>query len=193
MSLLVEVFVREPDGRRRILDVPDDVHRSGGFESWRTTVRGSEFVRSLGARFLPVPAREGPSVEAEDVPEFPREVALLRSRPDEVAHGTRRPRTVEEHRDQIECRPGIIEESIRKALELGGGVLVRWARTPRRRPRQGGCPAGGGGRFGKRGCGVVAPPPGSWEGRQPISSSDLPFVSFTNLRTKGMESAAKTV
>ncbi|WEH15053.1 hypothetical protein [Streptomyces sp. VNUA24] len=55
MSSLVEVFVREPDGRRRILDVPDDVHRSGGFESWRTTVWGSEFVRSLDARFLPVP------------------------------------------------------------------------------------------------------------------------------------------
>lgn len=57
MSLLVEVFVREPDGRRRILDVPDDGYRSGGFESKLTTVWGSEFVRSLGARFLPVPAR----------------------------------------------------------------------------------------------------------------------------------------
>ncbi|MFF5363961.1 hypothetical protein ACFY4I_32015 [Streptomyces scabiei] len=125
MSLLVEVFVREPDGRRRILDVPDDVYRSGGFESWRTTVWGSEFVRSLGARFLPVPAQGDLSVEAEDVPEFQREVALLRSRLDEVAHGTRRPRTVEEHRDQIECRLRIIEESIRKALEIGGGVLIR--------------------------------------------------------------------
>lgn len=125
MSLLVEVFVREPDGRRRILDVPDDVYRSGCFESWRTTVWGSQFVRSLGARFLPVPAQEDLRVEAEDVAEFRREVALLRSRLDEVAHGTRRPRTVEEHRDQIECRLRIIEESIRKALEIGGGVLVR--------------------------------------------------------------------
>ncbi|MFE7765674.1 hypothetical protein [Streptomyces sp. NPDC057438] len=124
MSLLVEVFVREPDGRRRILDVPDDVYRSGGFESWRTTVWGSEFVRSLGARFLPVPAKEDLCVEAADVPEFRREVALLRSRLDDVAHGTRRPRTVEEHRHQIESRLRIIEESIRKALEIGGGVLI---------------------------------------------------------------------
>lgn len=44
-------------------------------------------------------------VEAEDVPEFRREVALLRSRLDET-------------------RLRIIEESIRKAEEIGGGVLI---------------------------------------------------------------------
>lgn len=124
MSLLVEVFVREPDGGLRILDVPDDVYQSGGFESWRTTVWGSEFVRSLGARFLPVLAEQDLYVEAGDVPEFQREVALLRSRLDEVAHGTARPRTVEEHRHQIETRLRIMEESARKALEIGGGVLI---------------------------------------------------------------------
>ncbi|MET7735580.1 hypothetical protein ABZT02_30065 [Streptomyces sp. NPDC005402] len=124
MSLLVEVFVREPDGKRRILDVPEGVYQSGGFESWRTTVWGSEFVRSLGARFLPVLAADDLYVEAEDVPEFQREVALLRSRLDEVAEGTQRPRTLEEHRDQIETRLRIIEESIGKALEIGGGVLI---------------------------------------------------------------------
>ena len=63
-------------------------------------------------------------VEAGDVPEFQREVALLRSRLDEVADGTERPRTVEEHRHQIETRLRIIEESARKALEIGGGVLI---------------------------------------------------------------------
>ncbi|MDW8804674.1 hypothetical protein P1P68_07700 [Streptomyces scabiei] len=125
MSLPVEVFVREPDGRRPILDVPDDVYRSGGFESWCTTVRGSECVRSLGARFLPVLAQEDLWVEPEEVPEFRREVALLRSRLDEVVRCTRRPRTVEEHRDRTECRLRIVEESVRKALEIGGGVLVR--------------------------------------------------------------------
>ncbi|MFJ9151432.1 hypothetical protein ACIRP7_26020 [Streptomyces sp. NPDC102270] len=124
MSLWVDVFIREPDGKRRILDVPDGVYRSGGFESWRTTVWGSEFVRSLGARFLPVLAEGDLYVEAEDVPEFRREVASLRSRLDEVAHGTQRPRTVEEHRDDIGIRLQIIEESSRRALEIGGGVLI---------------------------------------------------------------------
>ncbi|MFF4489090.1 hypothetical protein ACFY0F_21765 [Streptomyces sp. NPDC001544] len=104
--------------------MPDDVFHSGGFESWRTTVWGSQFVRSLGARFLPVPAEQDLYVEAGDVPEFRREVAVLRSRLDEVAHGTERPRTVEEHRHQIETRLGIIEESCRKALGIGGGVLI---------------------------------------------------------------------
>ncbi|KOV66070.1 hypothetical protein [Streptomyces sp. MMG1121] len=124
MSLLVEVFVREPDGRIRILDVPDDVYRSGGFESWRTTVWGSGFVRALGARFLPRLAEEDLSVEAGEVPEFLREVALLRTRLDAVAQGTDRPRTVEEHRHQIDTRLRIIEENARHALEIGGGVLI---------------------------------------------------------------------
>ncbi|MER5544653.1 hypothetical protein ABT072_19885 [Streptomyces sp. NPDC002589] len=124
MSLLVEVFVREPDGEIRILDVPDAGYRSGGFESWRTTVWGHEFVRALGARFLPLLAEDDLYVEAGDVPEFLREVGLLRTRLDAVAHGTARPRTVAEHRHQIETRLRIIEESARKALEIGGGVLI---------------------------------------------------------------------
>ncbi|MFJ3234836.1 hypothetical protein [Streptomyces sp. NPDC086787] len=124
MSLLLDVFVREPDGELRILDVPVEVYRSGGFESWRTTVWGSEFVRSLGARFLPVLSERDLYVEAVDVPEFRREVALLRSRLDEIAHGTERPRTVVEHRHQIDVRLRIIEESLDKALEAGGGVLI---------------------------------------------------------------------
>ncbi|OLZ66883.1 hypothetical protein AV521_26170 [Streptomyces sp. IMTB 2501] len=124
MSLLVEVFVREPDGEIRILDVPDDVCRSAGFESWRTTVWGHAFVRALGARFLPLLAEGDLYVEAGDVAEFLREVALLRTRLDAVAHGTGRPRTVEEHRHRIETRLRIIEESAHQALEIGGGVLI---------------------------------------------------------------------
>ncbi|MGC0329273.1 hypothetical protein RKD23_002263 [Streptomyces sp. SAI-170] len=124
MSLLVEVFVREPDGSMRILDVPDDVFQSGGFESWRRTVWGSDLVRSLGARFLPVLAEENLEVEAGQVPEFLREVALLRAHLDSIAQGTEHPRTVEEHRGHIEVRLRIIEDSAHKALEIGGGVLI---------------------------------------------------------------------
>jgi hypothetical protein len=124
MSLLVEVFVREPDGSMRILDVPDDVYQSGGFESWRRTVWGSDLVRSLGARFLPVLADDNLEVEADQVPEFLREVALLRTHLDAIAEGTERPRGVEEHRDQIELRLRIIEDSAHQALEIGGSVLI---------------------------------------------------------------------
>ncbi|WP_439946591.1 hypothetical protein [Streptomyces sp. BBFR109] len=74
-------------------------------------------------------------LKAEQVPELLREVALPRERLDEVALRTERldevalpterPRTVEEHRDQIAVRLGIVEDSAREALEIGGGVLVR--------------------------------------------------------------------
>ncbi|MGW4319952.1 hypothetical protein ACWEMW_12225 [Streptomyces sp. NPDC004684] len=64
-------------------------------------------------------------IEAEQVPELLREVALPRERLDEVALWTERARTVEEHRDQNAVRLGIVEDSAREALEIGGGVLVR--------------------------------------------------------------------
>ncbi|MEU6772018.1 hypothetical protein [Streptomyces sp. NPDC046759] len=118
MSPLVEVFVREPGGAVRVLDVPDDVYQSGGFESWRTAVWGSQTVRSLGARLLPKPAEDDLCVEAAEVTGL-RSEALLRARLDDVARGTGRPG----HR--IELRLRIIEESCRKALEIGGGVLIR--------------------------------------------------------------------
>ncbi|MFE3851315.1 hypothetical protein ACFXPN_09230 [Streptomyces griseorubiginosus] len=51
-------------------------------------------------------------------------VELLRSRLDDVAEGTQRPRTLDEHRDNIDTRLRIIEDSIRKAEEIGGGVLI---------------------------------------------------------------------
>lgn len=124
MSLLVEVFVRDPDGKLRILDVPADVYQSGGFESWRTTVWGSESVRALGARLLPLLADADLHVEAGEVPALLREVAVLRTHLDSIAAGTERPRTLAEHRAGIEDRLRIIEESAHKALEIGGGVLI---------------------------------------------------------------------
>ncbi|WP_244188143.1 hypothetical protein [Streptomyces regalis] len=75
--------------------MPDDVYQSGGFESWRRTVWGSQFVRALGARFLPVLAERDLAVEAGEVPEFLREVALLRAHLDAIAQGAKHPRTVD--------------------------------------------------------------------------------------------------
>lgn len=101
MSLSVDVFLREPDGQWRILDVPEGRDDSAGFESWRRTVWGSPPVRALGARFLPVPADDDLEVEAEDVAEFLREVALLRAHLDEIAESTRRPLGLVEHRARL--------------------------------------------------------------------------------------------
>ncbi|WP_328750819.1 hypothetical protein OHT57_35345 [Streptomyces sp. NBC_00285] len=148
MSLSVEVFVRDPDGELRILDVSDDVYRSGGFESWRTTVWGSEFVRSLGARFLPVLAARDLYVEAEDVPEFRREVALLRSRIDEVAtdgRGAPGPDrdSAADHRGEHRRGPGDRRRGSHLVTHMDNSAA----------PGPGGCRAGGGGRYGERAAG----------------------------------------
>ncbi|MEU9170136.1 hypothetical protein AB0D34_20390 [Streptomyces sp. NPDC048420] len=124
MSLAVDVFVRAPDGTRRVLDVPEGCQDAAGFESWRTTVWGSEPVRSLGARFFPALADGDLEVEAGQVHEFLREIALLRAHLDPLAYSTEHPRTIEEHRQQIGERLRIIEEAALRALLAGGGVLI---------------------------------------------------------------------
>ncbi|WP_030231685.1 MULTISPECIES: hypothetical protein [unclassified Streptomyces] len=125
MSLAVDVFLREPDGQWRILDVPEGRDDSAGFESWRVTVWGSEPVRALGARFLPVLA-DGDlvEVEAEDVADFLGEVALLREHLDAIAEGTRGEREFDEHRRGLVRRLRNLEVAALHARVIGGGVIV---------------------------------------------------------------------
>ncbi|WP_420035741.1 hypothetical protein ACN2WE_28860 [Streptomyces sp. cg28] len=124
MSPLVEVFVRDADGEWHLLDMPEGTYRSGGFESWRTTVRGSQAARALGARLLPQLAVDDLYVEAPDVPALLAEVELLRTHAAELARATARACTPEQQRRGIGQRLRIIEESCRTALEIGGGVLI---------------------------------------------------------------------
>jgi hypothetical protein len=125
MSLSVDVLVRDADGGMRIPDVVPGCSDLAGFEAWRTTVWGSATVRSLGARFLPVLAEDDLTVETHEVPALLREVALLRAILDGIVAGTHPPRTVEERRHQLDGRLRNIEAAARRALEAGGGVLVR--------------------------------------------------------------------
>ena len=124
MSLSVDVFLRDPDGQRRILDVPEGRDDSAGFESWRRTVWGSPSVRATGARFLPVLADGDLEVEAGDVAEFLREVALLRDHLDAIAESTRRPRGLAEHRAGLVRRLRNLEVAALHARVIEGGVLI---------------------------------------------------------------------
>ncbi|MER5937347.1 hypothetical protein ABT121_08520 [Streptomyces sp. NPDC001928] len=124
MSLCVDVFVREADGKWRVLDVPEGCDDSAGFEVWRETVWGSVAVRSLGARFLPVLAEDDLYVEAHEVRAFRDEVALLRANLELIATTTRPQRQITEHRRQIETRLDNIEAAALRAQELGAGVLI---------------------------------------------------------------------
>jgi hypothetical protein len=73
----------------------------------------------------PGPAGRNPEVEADQVPGFPRETALLRTRPGLIAFGTEHPRTAEERRERLRLRLRLIEEAALRAPGIGGGVLIR--------------------------------------------------------------------
>jgi hypothetical protein len=118
MTLAVDVFLRDPDGKWNVLDVPEGCDDSAGFENWRETVWGSQAVRSLGATYLPVLASSDLYVEASDVPGFLGELALLRAHLDAVAAGTGEPS------DLVGSRLDNIEAAALRAREIGGGVLI---------------------------------------------------------------------
>lgn len=65
--------------------------------------------------------------------------------------------------------------------------------TADRRPGSGSGRTGAAAGYGERGSGDFGPSPRVRGRAQPISSRALPFVSLTNFRMNGMESAAKAV
>ncbi|MFE3518523.1 hypothetical protein [Streptomyces sp. NPDC059166] len=124
MSLSVNVFVVDVDGKRRVQDVPAGRSNSAGAESWRTRVWGAEVVRSLGASFFPVLTDADLQVDPAQVPEFLRECLLLRENLERIVSESEPVRTVEEHRGAISERLAIIEEAASRAGAMGGGVLI---------------------------------------------------------------------
>ncbi|MEU6674017.1 hypothetical protein [Streptomyces sp. NPDC046925] len=124
MSLSVDVFVVGADGEKQVLDVPEGCSDSAGFESWRTRVWGAPVVRSLGAGFFPVLADADLHLDPGQVPAFLRECLLLRENLDKIVAGTEPVRSTAEHRAAICDRLSIIEEAARRALAMGGGVLI---------------------------------------------------------------------
>ncbi|KAB7845038.1 hypothetical protein [Streptomyces mobaraensis] len=124
MSLSVDVFlVREDDGIR-VLEVPDGCSDLAGFERWRTTVWGSQAVRSLGARFFPVLAGDDLRVDADQVRAFRRECAVLRENLEDIVAGVNPVTTAGKLLGQLSDRLANIEDAARRAEEVGGGVLI---------------------------------------------------------------------
>ncbi|MFC9434522.1 hypothetical protein [Nocardia sp. NPDC057030] len=133
MSLNVYTFLPSEEGSRdivgRVLDTPEGVSDSAGFESWRTEVWGSEAIRSLDARFLPVLAdttrpRADLIVMPEEIPALLRECRMVREwlvevvpRDPHEAFFARRARGILDRLANIEIAAG-------RALGVGGGVLI---------------------------------------------------------------------
>ncbi|MFJ8164282.1 hypothetical protein ACIRBY_25625 [Streptomyces sp. NPDC096136] len=124
MSLLVDVFTTDEGGGTRYLDVPAGASDLAGFESWRTTVWGSEAVRSLGARFFPRLAGDDLRVAPGDVAEFIEEVLLLQANIETVAARMDSPEPLPRRVGAIADRLGNVLDAARRAERVGGGVQI---------------------------------------------------------------------
>ena len=120
----MRVFVLDGDGRRTLLDTPDTGASLAGFESFRVTVWGSDAVRALGARFFPMLAERDLTVAPGDVAAFLDECAVLRADLDGIAPPADSGHTHEWYREVVSARLANIEAAGRRALEVGGGVLI---------------------------------------------------------------------
>ncbi|MEU6555438.1 hypothetical protein ABZ915_35075 [Streptomyces sp. NPDC046915] len=118
MSLNVDVVLRGPNGEFDVLDTPDGCDDSAGFESWREKVWGSDVVRSLGARYLPLLDGDWMEVPTEELPLFLEEIALLRARMDVICAA------VELHPSHVVSRLDNIEAATLRAQQIGARVLI---------------------------------------------------------------------
>ncbi len=124
MSLLVDVFTADESGESRFLDVPEGSSDLAGFESWRTTVWGSDTVCSLGARFFPQLASDTLRVAPEDVPEFIQEVLLLQNNIESIAARMESPKPVAQRASEITDRLNNILDAAQRASQIRGGVQI---------------------------------------------------------------------
>ncbi|MFF5002083.1 hypothetical protein ACFY3G_04580 [Streptomyces phaeochromogenes] len=130
MSLSVDVYVPRAEGGIEVLDVPPDSSDVAGWERWRTEVWGSEPVRSLGARFFPRLATEDLTVAPDEVSDFLAECDLIRTHLAPIADhmaaepGTGPRKSHVEHADDVSRRLDNIVKAARRALGVGGGVII---------------------------------------------------------------------
>ncbi|MEV2193865.1 hypothetical protein AB0I02_23210 [Streptomyces phaeochromogenes] len=132
MSLSVDVYVPRAEGGIEVLDVPPESSDVAGWERWRTEVWGSEPVRSLGARFFPRLATEDLTVAPDEVSDFLAECDLLRTHLARIADhmtaeaeaGTGPQKSHAEHAYDVSRRLDNIVNAARRALGIGGGVII---------------------------------------------------------------------
>jgi hypothetical protein len=127
VSLNVHVFVPGTGDRMEVLDTPPGCDDSAGFESWRTTVWGSNAVRELGCRLLPVLATGDLAVAPGQVTELLRECAVIRANLDVVAPHPNPNRPRDRHDDTINAisrRLANIEAAAARAHAARYGMII---------------------------------------------------------------------
>ncbi|MEO6085947.1 MAG: hypothetical protein ABIQ18_22830 [Umezawaea sp.] len=124
MSLNVYVFLFDEDDKMTLLDTPTRGSDLAGFESFRTTVWGSDAMRALGARFFPVLNGGDLTVRPEQVADFLRECATVEANIEAIAPNTNPHHTYEWYVETVLERLANIRAAAERALEVGGGVVI---------------------------------------------------------------------
>jgi hypothetical protein len=141
MTLTVSVWLRDDSGAQ-VRDTTFGESCAAGFENWRTQVWGSPLVRALGAEYFPQLDGADLYIDAGQVTAFMRECALLRQHLDAIAAAVDLSRqegiavntatgivtavseSREVFREHVSLRLASIEAAARRALEIGGEVVI---------------------------------------------------------------------
>ncbi|MFF7362397.1 hypothetical protein [Streptomyces sp. NPDC008125] len=123
MTLSVDVFRVDEDGRAHVQKMPEGGSDVAGAESWRTAVWVFEAVRSLGARFFPLLATGHLVAQPDEVSCLLDECGLQRRNLALITRGTAQGVGPDSLR-AIGDRLANVEDACRRALAIGGGVLV---------------------------------------------------------------------
>ncbi len=141
MSLTVSVWLRDNSGAR-VRDTTFGDSRAAGFENWRTQVWGSPLVRALGAEYFPQLDGADLYIDAGQLAPFIHECALICEHLEAIAAavdlsrqegiavntGTGSVTAVSESRkvfrEHVSLRLANIEAAARRALDIGGEVII---------------------------------------------------------------------
>lgn len=118
MSLLVNAYTRDPEGRITIINPAEHWQELAGFESYRQQLYGSRAARALGLLLLPT--LDGGDIYAEGA-----EVKRLRAEAElALAHVESFVAEAEATVESLRPRFENIIAAARRAAEVGGGVVI---------------------------------------------------------------------
>jgi hypothetical protein len=118
MSLLVNAYTRDTDGRMEFIEPEDHAQELAGFESYRQRLYGSRAARSLGLQLLPTLDGGDVYVEGEAVEQLRAEAELALANIDLFVAEAEA--TAESLRHRFEN----IIAATRRAASVGGGVVI---------------------------------------------------------------------
>jgi len=118
MSLSVSVYVRGASGEMNFVEPESDSAELAGFESYRTTLYGSQAAKSLGLTLLPSLATHDVFAEGTELERLRRESELALANIDKFVAESGAPG------ERLRCRFENIIAAVDKARRLGGGVVI---------------------------------------------------------------------